>query len=172
MISLLTQRRIFAGVFLLAAALIAVALYMQHVMGLEPCPLCIVQRVLVMAVGAVALIAAVHDPAATGRRVYAGLLAVLAVLGAAVAGRHVWLQSLPPERVPECGPGLEYMLETFPLLETLEMVLRGSGECAAVSWRFMGLTIPGWTLVVFCALALLGLALVLTRFAPRAGRAR
>ena len=168
----ITQRRLFAGVFVVSAALIGVALYMQHVMGLEPCPLCIFQRLFVMGIGAVALVAAIHDPARIGRRVYAALLAALALLGAGVAGRHVWLQGLPPDRVPECGPGLEYMLEAFPLLDTLEMVLTGSGECAEVSWDFLGLTIPGWTLIAFAAFALLALVLLFTNLAPPPSRPR
>lgn len=159
----LTQRRLFAAGALLCAALMAAALYLQHVVRLEPCPLCIIQRLFVIALGVVMLAAAVHDRRGRGGRIYAALVLVLAALGAAVAGRHVWLQHLPADRVPECGPGLEYMLDAFPLSETLSMVLRGSGECAEVQWTLLALSIPEWTLVVFVGLALLGLYLLLAR---------
>ncbi len=158
-----SQRSLFACAFLSCAALVAAALYFQHVMGLEPCPLCIIQRVIVIALGVVMLAGAVHDPRRSGRRVYGALTVLVAGSGVAVAGRHVWLQSLPPERVPECGPGLEYLLDNFPLRDALKTVFEGSGECAEVQWTFLGLTIPGWTLVVFCAMVLFGLYLGLTR---------
>ena len=85
------------------------------------------------------------------------LAALAALVGAAIAGRHVWLQSLPPDQVPACGPGLEYMLEAFPLSKALSMVFTGSGECANVDWSFLGLSMPAWTLLWFLALAVLAL---------------
>ncbi len=151
------QRIIFAAIFLICAGMMATAFFMQHVMGLEPCPLCMFQRVFVIAVGVVALVAALHDPRGIGRRIYAGLLAIGAMLGAGVATRHVYLQHLPPDQVPACGPGMEYMFSAFPFMEALEMVLGGSGECAEVSWMFLGLSIPGWTLIVFSIFAATGI---------------
>lgn len=139
--------------FLACVGLIAYALYAQHGLGLEPCPLCIFQRVAVMATGIVFLIAALHAPANTGRRVYGGLAVAAAVIGAAVAGRHVWLQSLPADQVPACGPGLNYMMDTFPLMQALRMVFSGSGECAEVDWTLLGLSMPVWTLIAFIGLA-------------------
>lgn len=159
----MSQRWLFAAGCALCAALLATALYFQHVMGLEPCPLCIFQRVFVIALGAVMLLAAIHNPARTGRRVYGALVLLFAGLGVVVAGRHVWLQSLPPEQVPACGPGLDYMLENFPLTQALALVFKGSGECAEVQWTFLGLSIPGWTLLVFAGLFLFGLLLLLPR---------
>lgn len=142
---------------LACAGLMAYALYAQHVLGMEPCPLCIFQRIGVIALGVVFALAAVHDPARTGRRIYAALL-LLATLGAAgVSGRHLWLQSLPPERVPACGPGLDYMLESFPFTEMLQTVLSGSGECAKVDWQFLGLAMPAWVLISVLVLGGLGL---------------
>lgn len=141
----------------LAAVAIAAALYLQHVEGLEPCPLCIFQRIAVMAAGAVALVAALHGPAGWGRRVYAALTSLAALAGVVVAGRHVWLQHLPPEQVPACGPGLEYWLAAFPLQEVVRQVFQGSGECAKVDWVLFGLTLPGWTLVMFTGLLALTL---------------
>jgi disulfide bond formation protein DsbB len=160
---LLRQRPLFVGAFLACVAMMATALTMQYAWKLEPCPLCIFQRVFVIALGGVTLVAALHNPALTGRRVYGVLIAILGVLGIVVAGRHVWLQNLPADQVPECGPGLEYMLEAFPLMEALSLVFRGSGECADVQWAFLGLTIPGWTLVVFVGFTVFGLLLIATR---------
>jgi disulfide bond formation protein DsbB len=138
-------------------AMMAFALYAQHGMGLEPCPLCVFQRVAVLVLGAVFLLAAAHDPGRFGARVYGLAIAVAAGAGAVIAGRHVWLQNLPPDRVPECGPGLDYMLDVFPLMEAVDMVFAGSGECAEVSWRFLGLTMPTWVLIGCVGLGLAGL---------------
>lgn len=157
------QRLLFLGVFLVCVVLMAAALTMQYALKLEPCPLCIFQRVFVLALGGVALVAAIHDPARIGTRVYGGLIVALGGLGIAVAGRHVWLQNLPADQVPECGPGLDYLLDAFPLTEALSIVFRGSGECADVQWVFLGLTIPGWTLVTFIAFTIVGVVLVFTR---------
>lgn len=142
--------------FLVCAALLAYAYYAQFGLGLEPCPLCIFQRVGVFAVGIVFLLAAIHHPGVTGRRVYAVLVALAAIVGGAVAARHVWLQSLPPDLVPACGPGLEYMLDVFSVGETLRMVFTGSGECANADWTFLGLSMPAWVLVAFVGLGAAG----------------
>lgn len=141
---------------LACAGLMGYALYAQHVLGLEPCPLCIFQRVGVIGLGLVFGIAALHGPGPGGRRVYAILIGLAAAGAAGVAGRHLWLQSLPPERVPACGPGLDYMLETFPLRETLQTVLSGSGECAKVDWSLLGLAMPAWVLIAVLVLGALG----------------
>ncbi|MAX33171.1 MAG: disulfide bond formation protein B [Halomonadaceae bacterium] len=134
--------------------MMGVALFLEHVMGLEPCPLCIFQRVAVMATALVLALAALHGPRGWGGIVYGvlGLLTVAAGIG--LAGRHLWLQSLPPSEVPSCGPGLDYMLEILPLQKVLSMVLVGSGECAEVGGRLLGLSLPGWTLIGFVVLAL------------------
>ncbi|MBZ9557525.1 MULTISPECIES: disulfide bond formation protein B [unclassified Modicisalibacter] len=140
--------------------MMAVALALQYVAGLEPCPLCIFQRIAVLAAGAVFLVAALHGPRGRGAVVY-GLLALAAVAGGiAVAGRHVWLQSLPADQVPSCGPGLDYMLEVLPLWDVLSRVLSGSGECATIDGYWWGLTLPQWTLIGFCVLALIPLGML------------
>lgn len=138
--------------FLACCALMAYAYYAQFQLGLDPCPLCIFQRVAVIALGAVFLVAAIHPAGRAGRKVYALLIAVVALAGAAVAGRHVYLQNLPPDQVPSCGPGLNYMLEVFSLGETLEMVFTGSGECANVDWSLLGLSMPAWVLIALVVL--------------------
>ncbi|MDQ2076123.1 disulfide bond formation protein B [Marinimicrobium sp. ABcell2] len=135
--------------------LLAIALYMEHVMGLVPCPLCMTQRVFVALVGLLALVAFVHHPRRLGRRVYASLGLLAAVIGGGFSTRQLWLQSLPPDRVPACGPDLYYMLDVFPFLDTLRVMITGDGNCAEVSWTFLGVSIPGWTLLAFVALAAL-----------------
>lgn len=158
-----TQRSIFFYGFLCCVALLVTALYFQYGLGLEPCPLCIFQRYFVVLLGILMLAGGVHNPRLGWRRTYGVLISIVAALGVAVAGRHVWLQNLPPDQVPECGPGLEYMLEAFPLTDALAMVFKGSGECAEVQWQFLGLTIPGWTLLVFLGIFGFGLFLIFSR---------
>ncbi len=136
------------------------ALYLQHLQDLEPCPLCIFQRVFVIVAGVIMLLAALHYPGTGGRRLYGLALLLPGIAGIVVAGRHVWLQNLPADQVPECGPGLEYMLQAFPFSEAMSMVFTGSGECAEVQWAFMGLSIPSWTLIIFIVLSLFALSLV------------
>ncbi len=162
----MSQRTLFLLGFLFSAALIGFALYLEHVDGLAPCPLCVFQRVAVIVIGVWLLLAALHNPKTTGRRIYGAGTLVFALIGGSIAGRHVWLQGLPPEDVPECGPDLSYMIDTFPLADTLAMVLSGSGECAEVQWNFLSLSIPQWTFLVFVGFALFGLWLCFTR-SPR-----
>ena len=133
--------------FLICMAMIGYALYAEHQLMLEPCPLCIMQRVAVIAMGIVFLLAALHNPGGGGRFVYTGLLSLATLGGIIVAGRHVWLQSLPPDRVPACGPGLDYMLDNFPFQQVIDMVFRGSGECASTDWQLLGLSMPAWVLI-------------------------
>lgn len=133
---------------LLALLAMVVALYLQHHEGLEPCPLCVFQRVAVISFGLVALLAALHGPRAWGQRVYAGLMALSALGGVIVAGRHVWLQHLPPDQVPACGPGLDYWIAALPWQEVLRQVFHGSGECAQIDWIWLGVSLPGWVLLL------------------------
>jgi disulfide bond formation protein DsbB len=143
---------------LACTGLMAYALYVQYGLGLEPCPLCVLQRIAVITLGGIFLVAALHPAGAIGRRVYAVLLGFVALVGSGVAGRHVWLTMLPPERVPACGPGLDFMLESFPFREVLSMVLTGSGECAKVEWRLLGLSMPAWVLIALLGLGVFGVA--------------
>ncbi|ALN92679.1 MULTISPECIES: disulfide bond formation protein B [Lysobacter] len=141
--------------FLACAALLAYAFYLQLYQHLEPCPLCIFQRVAFAALGVVFLIGGLHGPKKPGGRRSYGVLALLASLaGIAVAGNHVRLQHLPPDQVPACGPGLNYMVEAMPLASVIRKVMTGSGECAAVDWTFLGLAMPAWSLICFIVLAL------------------
>jgi disulfide bond formation protein DsbB len=146
--------------FLVCAALIAWALWLQYGEGLEPCPLCMFQRVAVIAVGIIFLVAAIQNPGRPGAALYALLTLAVAGGGAAFAGRQIWLQSLPKDQVPACGMGLSYMMDTLPFMDVITRVLQGSGECAEKAWVFLGLSIAGWTFVFFVAMIVAAIALI------------
>ena len=148
---------------LICAALLSFGYFLQYVQGLQPCPLCMVQRGFFYLLFAAFALGAVHNPRRLGTTVYAALAIFFAAGGAATATRQVWLQSLPPDKVPQCGPDLFFMLENFPLTRTLEKLFYGSGECAAVDWKFLGLSIAGWSLVWFVALGAYALWVALRR---------
>ena len=148
----LTPRLGYLAGFLMSGGLIAYALYLQHYEYQNPCPLCILQRVVYIVLMAVFLIGALHGPRRTGVYVYSALLTVVSLVGAGIATRHVWLQHLPKDKVPECGPGLNYMLDRFPLVEAFAKIFRGSGECAEVGWKLLGLSVAEWSLVWFILL--------------------
>lgn len=146
--------------FLVCAGLMAWALWLQYGLDLDPCPLCVFQRIAVIATGAVFLLAAIHNPGRTGAAVYAGLTVMVSGIGAGLAAWHVWIQAQPKGAVAACGMGLNYMLETLPLTEEIGRVLKGSGECAEQGWLFMGLAIPSWTFVFFIAMIAAAIALI------------
>jgi disulfide bond formation protein DsbB len=152
--------------FLACTCLLAYAYYAQFVMHLEPCPLCIFQRVGIFALGLVFLIAAAHDPGPLGRRLYALLLALAGLATIGVALRHLYIQSLPPDSVPACGASLDFMLKVFSLSEVLVKVLTGSGECAKVTWTFLGLAMPAWVAISAVILGGFGLWVNLRRQPP------
>jgi protein dithiol:quinone oxidoreductase len=146
-------RRLFLLGFVACAGLLVYAFYLQLHVGLEPCPLCIFQRIAFAALGAVFLIGGLHAPSKTWARRGYGVLALLAAAsGIVVAGNHVRLQHLPPDQVPSCGPGLDYMLEAMPISGVVRKVMTGSGECANVDWSFIGLSMPAWSLLWFVVL--------------------
>ena len=148
----LTPRLGYLAGFLMSGGLIAYALYLQYYEYQNPCPLCILQRVVYIVLMVVFLIGALHGPRRTGVYVYSALLTVVSLVGAGIATRHVWLQHLPKDKVPECGPGLNYMLDRFPLVEAFAKIFRGSGECAEVGWKLLGLSVAEWSLVWFILL--------------------
>jgi disulfide bond formation protein DsbB len=141
----------FAG-FAACVALLAYALYAQFELGLEPCPLCIFQRIGIALLAVAFLVAALHQPAGSGRYVYACLIGIAALLTIGVAARHLYVQSLPPGSLPSCGAPLSMLVKFTPVFKLIRKVLTGSGECGEVNWRFLGLAMPAWVLV--CALAL------------------
>ena len=157
MLRKITPRIWYFCVVLCCAALLGFALYNQYVDYLDPCPLCVFQRVVFIWMGAFALLAFLHHPGRIGQQIYTWLVVAGAGLGALIASRHIWLQSLPADEVPECGPGLKYMLENFPLTEGLSSVLSGSGSCAEVLWSFGGMSMPMWTMIWYIGLGLMTL---------------
>ncbi|MCP3999715.1 MAG: disulfide bond formation protein B [Gammaproteobacteria bacterium] len=149
--------------FSACAGLMMYALYAQYFLDLSPCPLCVFQRISVIALGVIFLIASLHNVGRVGSVIYALLVFLAASAGVIVAGRHIWLQSLPPDKVPACGPGLDFMLDAFPVAEALIMVFSGSGECAEISWSLLGLSMPAWVLIAFVLLGLYGVWVNLRR---------
>lgn len=138
--------------------LIAVAvLYFQKHLGLEPCYLCITQRAFIIAVGVICAIAALHNPTPKGQRLYAGLSLATAAGGSFFSIKQLWLQSLPEDKVPACGPPADYLFEAFSMSDAIGMLLRGDGNCAEVQWQLLGLSMPGWVLVSFIGLIGIGL---------------
>jgi protein dithiol:quinone oxidoreductase len=152
-----TRRAIYLLGFLACAGLIAFALYLQHKLGEDPCALCIFQRVAVIALGVVFLLAGLHNPGQRGNRIYASLGLITTLVGGGIAARHVWLQHLPKDQLPECGPGLSYLMESQPWLQVFQNVLQGSGECAEVGWTFLRMSIAEWTLICFLLFAIMAL---------------
>jgi disulfide bond formation protein DsbB len=148
----ISSRTAFALGALVCALLLGFGYFLQYVQGLDPCPLCLVQRGFFYAVLAVCVVGAIHAPSGWGRRAYGILAALFAAGGAAIASRQVWLQHLPADKVPQCGPDLFFMLENLPLATTLRKLISGTGECAKVDWTFLGLSIAEWSLAWFAAL--------------------
>jgi len=146
----ITPRIVFAAIFLAVVGLIGFGLYLQEQEGLEPCPMCILQRYAFISLGIVALAGAIHGPRGFAVRVYGGLVALIAAAGAGVAMRHSWVQHFPP-KVESCGADLEFIVSSFPLSRALPKIFQGSGSCAAVDWTMLGLSIPEWALVWFAA---------------------
>lgn len=141
--------------FAACMALLGYAIYSQLGLGLEPCPLCIFQRVAFVALALVFLAGAVHAPRSQGgRRGYGVIGLIVAAVGIGIAGNHVRLQNVPPEQVPACGPGLDYMLDSMPLTGVVRRVVTGSGECTQIDWTFLGLSMPAWSLIWFVLLAI------------------
>ena len=139
------------------ALMMAFALYVQYGLHFTPCNLCLLQRGAVILLGLVFLVAALHDPARSGARVYAALIAIAATLGMLVSARHVWVMLQPPGSLPSCGADLYTMLEMLPVHEALAIVLRGGAECQANQWSLFGLSMPAWVLAGVAVLGLGGI---------------
>lgn len=152
-----------AAGFAIIVGLMSYALYAEHVLGLEACPLCILQRMTIIALSFVFAVAAIHAPLGVGARVYAVLGALGALVGMGISGWHVRLQNLPPSEVPACGPGYDYIMSTFGWLDGLSMIFTASGECATVNWTFLGLSMPAWVFLWFVALGALAVVANWTR---------
>ena len=143
--------------FLACAGMMGFALYAQYVLLLDPCPLCVFQRIATIALGIVFLLAFLHNPGNVGSKVYGALVALTAGFGAGVAIWHVRLQNLPKDEVPSCGPGFEYIMDNFALFDALSLIFEGSGECADVVWRMLGLSMPTWVIIGLGGLGIAGI---------------
>jgi len=155
----------YAAGFLVCAALLSYAYFVQFQLGIEPCPLCIFQRIALIAVGIFFLIGSIHGPRLGGRRVYALLVLFAAAAGVAIAAYHIWVQHQPPDPMAGCAPGFNYMVENFPISKVLKMAFTGHADCAEINWTFLGLAMPFWTLVSF---ALIGAGALWAGFRQRA----
>lgn len=162
-----TSYRAVSGVLFLGSVIgMAFALYLEHVQGLEPCPLCVFQRVGLIGLGLISLIALIHNPISRGFKRFYALLGTLAILwSVGVAARHIWLQNLPPDQVPSCGPGLDYWLDNLPLKSVFEQVFKGSGECAVIDWTFLGQSLPVWSFVFFAILTVISVWQLFRKYA-------
>ncbi len=145
----------FYGFIICVASLAFAFFYLEKTLYLDPCPLCIFDRVVIAALGIIFFIAFLHNPASFFKKLYGIVSILLCFIGIGLASRHIWLQNLPKDQVPECGPDLYFMFETLPFFDVIKKALSGSGSCAEVSWTFAGLTIPEQTLILFVALLIL-----------------
>lgn len=155
----LSIRWLYALGVLAVFGLIGGALYLQYGLREDPCPLCMIQRVIFIAIGILFFIAAIHNAGRIGRRVYSTLIALTALGGVAVASRHIWIQHLPKDQVPACGPGLDFMLKHFPMSEVWQELMHGSGECAVKGWTFLGLGLPELALIWYVFLGSLAVVI-------------
>jgi disulfide bond formation protein DsbB len=149
---LLSNRWLYLAGALYVCGLLGFGLFLQYVQHQDPCPLCMVQRVIFIVILLLFAVAGLHGPKRAGERVYAALISLISLTGVGVASRHIWIQNLPKDQVPACGPGLDYMLNTFPMADVLKELMHGSGECAAKGWTFLSLGIPEWSLLCYLAL--------------------
>jgi len=160
-------RRAFGLISLACVAMLCFGLYLQHVVGLEPCPMCVVQRYALVGVAVFAGLAAASGPRAL-RNLW-GVLALLSCVGGAfTAARQTWLQWYPPEFV-SCGRDIYGMIESFPLQRVVPMIFRGSGDCTKIDWTFLGLSIANWSFLCFTLFGVLALVLLFVRTAPATG---
>jgi disulfide bond formation protein DsbB len=153
----ITPRIVFGFIFVACAGLLGLAIYLQESLGLEPCPMCILQRTAFIAVGIVALVAAIHGPRrGMLLKIYGALAALFAIAGAGVAARHSWLQHFPP-KFESCGTDLDFLMSTFPLAQALPKIFAGTGSCSKVDWTLLGLSIPEWAFAWYVILAALAI---------------
>jgi len=157
-LSYLTYRTVnLLGTLGCAGALIIAVVYFQQYLGLEPCYLCMTQRVFVALAGVIFLIAALHNPLRRGQNIYSGLGIAVSLGGGFFSIKQLRLQNLPEESVPACGPPVDYLFDVFPASEVITMLIRGDGNCAKVQWELLGISMPGWVLIVFAILAGIGI---------------
>lgn len=158
------SRLLYLIAFFICVVLLLIALYMEHYMGMLPCPLCIIQRIAFVLIGLTCLAAVIHNPAprenrrrAGAARAYGVATTIFSGFGAAIAGRQVWLQYQPVDQLPSCLPPLDYMIDVMPLGQLVAELFSGTADCAAVSWTFLGLSIAECTLIAFICFTVFGL---------------
>lgn len=161
--ALVTSRWLFLSAFLGCMVLMGGALYLEQVVGLKPCPMCIVQRLFVILFALVCLVAAIHGPLRCGRRIYALLALLFASAGAATAARQVWLQIVPLDQLGSCSPSLDLMLASMPLQDVVRLLWQGTVDCAAVTWTLFGMSVPEWSLLAFVGMILFSVLQLLRR---------
>jgi len=144
---MLARRQVNAAGLVACIGALGFALFAQYGLQFTPCHLCIFQRVEVLALGVVFLVAALHDPGVAGARVYGVAIGIVSLATAVTAGRHVWIQMQPPGSVPGCGADLAFMLDVLPVMQVIIKVFKAGGECAKVDFSFLGVSMPGWVLV-------------------------
>ena len=160
----LSVRQIHLLIFLAVGVIIGYAAYSIKILGLEACPLCITQQFLYCVVGLTTFIAYFHNPKPYIYKIYSGVILVASAFGSWVAGRQVWLQGLPEDQVPLCGPPLEYILEVFPFADVLNALFMGDGNCAEIPWQFLGLSMAGWSLIFFVLFMFLSVLVIFSTY--------
>ncbi len=145
-----------AQVFSCIVLMIIAIVYFENILKLEPCYLCMTQRVFVVVIGIICALAAVHNPRQLGQRVYAALSIIVVIMGIYFSGKQLWLQSLPEDKVPSCGVPVDYLFDYFSVTEAIRMLLRGDGNCAEVQWQFVGISMPGWVMICFIGFGAIG----------------
>lgn len=134
--------------FMIIVCLLLMALYLQQ-HGIEPCPLCIIQRFIFFILGLLFFLGTVYEPSRKWRVINSVVILILALFGAFVASRQVWLQHLPTGTAPACGPGLYYIIQNLPLSQAVQMIFRGTADCATVTWTLLGFSVAEWSLAFF-----------------------
>ena len=152
-----------AQAFFSIMLMVTAVFYFENRLNLEPCYLCMIQRAFIVSIGIICALAALHNPARTGQRIYAVMSIILAIIGIYFSGKQLWLQSLPENQVPSCGIPVDYLFENFSVMETITMLLQGDGNCAEVQWRLMGLSMPGWVMIGFIGFMLVGIMQLLRK---------
>jgi len=158
-----STRQIHLIIFLLVGLLLGYAAYSIKVLGLEACTLCITQQFFYCLIGVSSFIAFLHNPHIRASRLYSFFIALFAIAGTWISGRQVWLQGLPEDEVPLCGPPLEYIIDVFPFADVVNALFMGDGNCAEIPWQFIGLSMAGWSLIFFVAIIVLSLFALLKK---------
>ena len=151
-------RHIHLIIFLIVGSLLGYAAYSMKVLGLEPCTLCITQQFLYCLIGLSSFVAFLHDPVTTSRRVYSFFISLFSLGGVWISGRQIWLQGLPEDEVPLCGPPLEYIIDVFPFADVINALFMGDGNCAEIPWQFLGLSMAAWSFIWFLIILILSIS--------------